>query len=323
MARPESLRLSRAAWREIDARNGIARQDMAFGLAPFIRPQIRGQRAYIEGVSQPWNGGILEISGPQIDSDDLGVLLALLTIAVQNEQSCGQLVAGQQAEGLIPEDRAAPANKALQNDSARVETTMAEICRQLGRNPEDGSAHRAIRASIKRLAAVVVEARSGEDWAATHLIAGAAGRGRGAVRVKLSYRLTRALIGEGSYSRIKMETWRSLAPVARVLYHWLCAWRPGGGACPLVSVDALTKHVWGEVATGAKQRERRQQVRLALAAMRESGEWRIESMGANLRIERMRAHPAETHVVLATQTRGFGYAPPSGKTTHTRLSHEV
>jgi hypothetical protein len=271
MARSETL--TPEARRAIDARAGTARQDMALGLASFARPRIRGKRAWLDGVKQQWKGGELTLAGPELDAGDLGVLLALLAIATA--QINAQALPSGQRPGLLPAASARP-NAAEKADAMSVETTLADVCRKLGRDPKDGRAHVSIRASLKRLAGVVVEAHAGDAWAHTHLISGAAGRG-GRVAVALSYRLTRAVMGGGSYSRVDMSAWASLSPTGQVLYHWLCAWRPGGGQCPPIAIDTLARHTWGDDATGAKQRERRQQIREALNQIAGAAGWKVRA----------------------------------------------
>ena len=312
-----------AARRSMDARQGVARQDMALGLAPFLKPVIRGKRGWIEGIKQSWNGGVLELAGPELDAGDLGVLLALLALALRNTAGAGpRLEPGRAVQGMLPEESGGKRNAAADEDVLPLQTTLAAICREVGRDPEDGRAHAAIRASIKRLQGVVIEARSGDAWASTHLIAGAAGRGKGAVSVALNYRLTRAVLGTASYSRIRMSVWRRLSPVGQVLYHWLACWRPGYGTCPPIGLDTLARHVWGEDAKGAMVRRRRQQVRDALAEL-PIDEWSVGIDRQLVRIERKNIEFSPKPVFLSTPTRVLEYAPPSENGAHIRLPHEM
>jgi hypothetical protein len=308
----------------MDARNDVSRQDMALGLASFVRPVVRGKRGWIEGIKQVWNGGVLELNGPELDAGDLGVLLALLALALREQADGGaELAKGRDVAGLLPVTSSRPgANNAADNDAMTLQTTLADICREIGRDPSDGRAHAAIRTSIKRLQGFVVEARSGDQWATTHLITGAAGRGKGAVSVALSYRLTRAVMGDGSYGRVRMEVWRELSPTAQCLYHFLACWRPGHGKCPQIGMDTLARHVWGEApATGALVRKRRQQLRAALAELPRD-EWAISESGA-VRIERKNIDTQPEPVFLSTPTRVSEYALPNEKRARIRLSHEM
>ena len=311
-----------AARRSMDARQGVARQDMALGLAPFVKPVIRGKRGWIEGIKQSWNGGVLELAGPELDAGDLGVLLALLALALR--AAAGDephLESGHEIKGMLPESGGKP-NAAGDEDVLRLQATLAAICREVGRDPEDGRAHAAIRASIKRLQGVVIEARSGDAWASTNLVAGQAGRGKGAVSIALNYRLTRAVLGTASYGRIRMSVWRRLSPVGQCLYHWLSCWRPGSGTCPAIGIDALARHVWADEKQGAAQRERRRLLRAAVAELQAagSGEWRIAEQAGVMLIERQ---PDYEHVFSPTPTRVFTHAPTSENEAHIRLPHEM
>jgi hypothetical protein len=303
---------------------------MALGLAPFIKPVIRGKRGWLEGVKQQWNGGVLELAGPELDARDLGVLLALLAIALRvadesvADENEPQLEPGHKVSGMLPTPRGpwGTPNAAAEKDVLAMQTTLASICREIGRDPEDGRAHAAIRASIKRLQGVVIEARSGEQWASTHLIAGAAGRGKAAVSITLNYRLTRAVLGTASYGRIRMSVWRQLSPVGQCLYHWLACWRPGYGACPPIRLDTLARHVWRDAKQGAAQRERRRLLRVAFSEIQAAGggEWRIDEQHGMVLIERLK--DAE-HVFSPTPTRVLAHASPYENEGHIRLPHEM
>jgi Replication protein C (RepC). len=270
--------LTRQARRAMDARAGYARQDMGFGLASFVRPVVRGKRMYVEGVKQAWMGGLLTISGPELDAADLGVLLALLVLALGRFQECTS-APGCEVPGLLPDaaEHRQGTNCAEKHQALSLKTTMAAICRELGRDPDNGRAHASVRASLRRLSSIVIEAQAGESWAQTHLLLGAAGRGRRAVEVVLSYRLTWAILGNGPHTLVNIGTWRRLSPVAQVLYHWLCSWRPGHGGCPPIKLDTLATHVWGGTCDSLTRR-RRQQIKAALAELPTS-EWAVETTG--------------------------------------------
>jgi hypothetical protein len=310
----------------MDARQGVARQDMALGLASFIKPVIRGKRGLVEGVKQQWNGGTLELAGPELDAGDLGVLLALLALALRAaaDKDEPHLESGHRINGMLPtpsSPKGTP-NAATDKDVLTVQTTLAAVCREIGRDPEDGRAHTAIRASIKRLQGVVIEARSGGAWASTHLIAGAAGRGKAAVSITLNYRLTRAVLGTASYGRIRMSVWRQLSPVSQCLYHFLACWRPGYGACPQIRLDTLARHVWRDAKQGAAQRERRRLLRAGIEELNAAGggEWCIDERDGLLQIERQ---PDDEPVFSPTPTRVSAHASTYENEGHIRLPHEM
>uniref|UniRef100_D5X4Y3 Replication C family protein n=1 Tax=Thiomonas intermedia (strain K12) TaxID=75379 RepID=D5X4Y3_THIK1 len=299
------------------------------GLASFVRPVVRGKRGWIEGVKQPWNGGTLELNGPELDAGDLGVLLSLLALALRHSVERGaEIATGGDVPGLLPAPGGRPGeNRAADCDVMLLQTTLAAICREIGRDPNDGRAHAAIRKSIKRLQGFVIEARSGDRLATTHLIADTAGRskGAGAVSVALSYRLARAVIGEGSYGRVRMGEWRELSPTAQCLYHFLACWRPGYGQCPTIGLDTIARHVWGAApATGAVLRDRRRMLRAALSELPRE-EWEISEAEADrsmVRIERKNIDPQPEPVFSPTPTRVSAHAPHSEKPARISLPHE-
>jgi hypothetical protein len=291
----QSKKIAPAARRAIDARRGIARQDMATGLAGLFSPKIQGKRMWIEGLRQKWKGGVLEFAGPELDAFDLLVMLALLALALREHQAGATEGAAGEKTGIVPSKYRKDGNAALNEQVIGLRTSMAHICRLIGRDPGDGSAHAAIKASIKRLSAVIVEARAGDEWATSSLINGAAGKGRKAVSVTINWRLTRAALGEGgSYTRIDVQRLSLLSPVARVLAAWLACWAPTPRACPPVTIDALTRHVWVEPAkTDSQQRDRRRLLSEAIATLPRD-EWRVAIQkgedGGTARIERLPDH---------------------------------
>ncbi len=322
--------LSLTARRAMDARAGIARQDMPLGLSGLVRPVVRlkkskdgkpGRRGYIENLRQSWNGGEIILNGPEIDAQDLGVLLACAALALRDAERHADLKQSIDIEGLL----AAPPNKqpnaAADKLTFTLETTLAAICREIGRDPEDGRAHQLIRDSLVRLSSIVVTAKSGERGAFTHLIAGGAWEGRNAVSVTLNYRLTRAMLGDGSFGRVRMQVFRNLSPVGQVLYHWLACWRPGYGTCPPIGLDVLARHVWGEDAKGATARERRQQLRRALAELPKD-EWCVGIDRQLVCIERKNIDSDQEPVFLATPTRVPDYASLSENRGRIKLPHE-
>jgi hypothetical protein len=347
MARSKRSQLSSSIRRAVDARDYVARQDMAFGLCALVRPAIRlgagRRRAFVEGRPQRWQGGEVIVQGPEIDSDDLGVLLACAAIALERfDHPSTRLDAGKRSTGLVAPSRPGVANLAEDLDACTVATSFAEVCRLLGRSPDDGRAHAAIRASLARLASIVLIARQGHEEAFTHLLASGESTGRNRLTVTLSFRLTGTLVGARSYGRIRMDAWQRLKPVARVLYHWLACWRPGHGRCPPIGLDTLAAHVWGpDDATPNLARRHRQQLRAALGEL-PADEWRVHIDGQLVHIQRL-ARAADSpvpagegqelvpskppvlagdSVSLSTQTRVPQYAATSEGSAHTRLPHQ-
>lgn len=267
--------MSPAARIDRDRDQHVARQDMALGLSSLFRALPDGARRREVTLRQPWCGGEIVIQGAECSHFDQAVLLALLAVAGQSDPlpDLGAPTADLMAAGL-----------AVQREVVRVDTTTAALMRCAGLDPDSHGSRQAVRAALRRLSGIVIEGRRDGDWAMTHLIAGAAGRGRDAVSVVLNYRLTDALLGIGSYARINMDDYIALeSGVARLAYAWLCAWYAGSAGVRRIGLDALEVHVYGAATESRKARSKR---RIALrAAMADIGAipgWRAAVDAAGL-----------------------------------------
>lgn len=246
------------AAREIDARQHIARQDLATAFAEIFTPRIRGQRRVVD-VVRKYREVTVCISGPELDAGDLGVLLALLVIA---EKDVTDTAPAHTRAGLIPASQRGEENAAAVLDSVGVQTSVAEVAQMIGRDPRDGRAARAVRRSLKYLMMVVIEATRGEMWGATHLVGIVAGRG-GWLSVSLNYRATKAVMGSGQWAPVDMRRWVGATEVERILMHRLAAHCVG---CPLpVSLNRLATTCWTRPPANSHERARR--VRKIAAAL--------------------------------------------------------
>lgn len=250
--------LKAIAAREIDARHRIARQDLATAFAEIFTPRIRGQRRVLE-VTRRYREVTVCINGPELDSGDLGVLLALLVIA---ERDVTDTAPARTRAGLIPASRRGEENAAAVLDSVGVQTSVAEIARMIGRDPRDGRAAQAVRRSLKYLMMVVIEGTRGELWGTTHLVGIVAGRG-GWISVSLNYRATKAVMGSGQWAPVDMRRWVGATEVERILMHRLAAHCVG---CPLpVSLTRLAATCWTRQPANSHEHARR--VRKIAAAL--------------------------------------------------------
>jgi|GEM_PF-6708542 hypothetical protein len=224
---------------EIDARNEVARLDMAFGLASIVRPARSGLEKKAIEKKQPWKGGEVTFKGIELDDNEFGVLLALLVIAEKNPI----LKKGRESQGLLPVTR--KTNLASDADVVTINTTYAEIRRILDLKSDGRNNNDAIFSSITTLATIVVEASFDDDRAFTHLIGNGTGEENKSLSLTLSYRLTRALLGEGSYAAIEMRTFRKLRGTSRVLYAYMCAWCIECNCQKQTSIIRLVERVYG------------------------------------------------------------------------------
>lgn len=227
----------RVAGREFDARNEIARQDLATAMAEIFTPRTKGRRQVIE-TKRVYRGVTVRITGPELNSTDLGVLLALEVLAARDVSDVAPCA---DREGLLPVGSQSE-NNAGAYSSLSIRTTIASVAELLGRSGRDGSAGRMIRESLRYLMMVVVEGERGADWGANHLIAAAINRG-GVLTVSLNYRATRAVIGTGQWAAIDMVRFRNASQIERVLMHRLAAHCTGGAPLP-VSIDRLVEVCW-------------------------------------------------------------------------------
>jgi hypothetical protein len=270
-----SKKLSPAARLAVEQAAEVARQDMAIGLSGFFRVINRNAVRREVKSCQAWNGGTVTIRGVECDDGDLSVLLSILSLSLQQEG--GVLQAGRNAPaGLVTDTR--HENTAMDAMTFQLCTTQAAICRGAGVGT-GGSGWAAVKDSLERLATLVVagEAPGCKRYAVTHLIQhGYAEDGK--VRITLSMRLTRALLGEGSYAAVQMPKYRQLAtPTGRILFTWFASWYGGSSGHRAIGMDTLEMHAYGNNATARSTRCRRQKdIRTACQNIVATGEYRVE-----------------------------------------------
>lgn len=290
MAQSEKQRKNAIASREIDAREEVARYDMAFGIASIARPLKKGsvRTAFIK--KQGWKGGVICIRGITPDDHDLGVLLAFIVLAEQQrpERQQGREV----AELLLPTKQK---NAAADLDVVTVAITYAAVRQILGLKSDSGTNNAAIWQSLCNLATIVIDAQADGKIALTHLIRPSRGTANETLTVTLSYRLTRALLGEGSYGAIDMKAFRALPGGAtRILFVWFCSWFGGSRGNRRVGLNKLVEIVWGEPTTKMAVNDiknRRRAVRNSLTSIQyQSGHWRFDiGVNDNVTVKRIAA----------------------------------
>lgn len=283
MGQSKRNRMPPEARKRLQVARDVARLDMAIGLAGIFRPLRDGATRKEIALKQVWNGGTVTLRGIELSERDLAVLLGLLVIALRDgdpDITPGKEIAQLGAKGA-----------AADSDVITIRTSMAVLCEVIGRDPRSHGTRVDIRTSIERLSMIVVRGEAGERWAMSHLIAGAAGRGRDAIGVTLSLRLTRAVLGAGSYAQISMCDYRSLPPgVARLVYTWLRTWMCGARE-RTIGLRALMRHIYGADAISARTaRHRLQQVRGAIATLETIG-WSTTIEGESATVIAPRREP--------------------------------
>ena len=258
----------RAIARAIDVRNGIARQDLAIAYMTIFSPRVRGARGWIERRTT-WAGGTVEIAGPELDSTDLIVLLAITLAAGRGHENGEQCQPATMHAGLV----VAADGPAADQESLPVKIRIGEVAELIGRDRRAGSAARMIWRSVKRLMATVVsaESESGNTRIAQQLIQPSETHGAW-LHTALNWRATRAVLGTGQWAPIDMLRMRNATEIERILMHRLAAHCVGH---PLpVRLDRLVASCWTRPASNAAdRRKRRQRVREALPNVLPAG-WR-------------------------------------------------
>jgi len=201
---------------EIDARESVVRLDMALGLAQIAKPLKPGGKRGSFDIIQTWKGVELHFVGIELDDHDLGVLLALISIAQKKhpKPTSGHIIVA-----LVP---CVPGKKMTNamacHDVVTVDASFREVRDELGIKAASGQENDVIRASLVRLASIILEGKDGDRWGFTHLISNGEGE-KESLRVTLSFRLTRALLGEASYGAVDMKVFSQLPKgAARILY---------------------------------------------------------------------------------------------------------
>jgi len=248
----------RTAAREIDAREEVARQDLATAIAEIFTPRVCGDRRVIK-TERTYGHVTVRIAGPELTATDLGVLLALYVLAARNVSDVAPCAT---RGGLMPLERR-DENAADGLDSLAVHTTLGEVAAMIGRDPRDTRAKDMVHGSLQYLMMVVVSGGRENRWAANHLISAAKDEGGGIV-VYLNFRATHAVMGAGQWAAVDMARFREASEIERVLMHRLAAHCTGGAPLP-VSLDRLAKTCWTRPPkNGDDARKRRNRIRDAL-----------------------------------------------------------
>lgn len=289
--------LTQEARTRIEQSREVARFDMATALASLFRP-VRGRARREIVQEQEWMGATIRFRSIELSDFDLGVLLAILSLAFQRDSMAEECLPGEGGcagnQWLIEGERLrVPDNYAMQNPVVNLTTSIRRVCKSMG-IPEAGDSWRSVKISIERLSMVImaVEAGRGRDrrWATTRLIAASVGHGDMA-GISLNYRLARALLGNGSYAAISMADYRMLpSGIARLAYTWLTAWFASKIGTRRIGLEALERHIYGSPSSDRKTRsKRRLALKAGIEALRLIGwgvEW--EKDGEAVEIERRR-----------------------------------
>lgn len=250
---------------DIDARNNIVRLDMALGLARIAKPLRAGAKRGSFDISQDWDGGTVRFVGVELDDHDLGVLLALISIAQKKRPA---MTAGNIVAELIPfVPGKKGGNLAADLDVVTVDANFKEVRDEIGVKTDSSHVNDVIRNSLVRLASIVVEGRKDDLWGITHLIKNSNSE-KESLRVTLSFRLTKALLGNASYGAVDMNVFSKLPRgAARILYVWLVSWFGGAQKARVVGLNKLVENIFNEPAikmSASALKDRRRTIKHAM-----------------------------------------------------------
>ncbi len=288
----------------IEKSREVARYDMGIALASLFRP-IKGRERREVVIEQEWNGWVLRLRGIELSDFDHGVLMSVLaTVFQRGLLSPDCLPGGEVVPGLIDEAEKGVGNLAMGRQAATATLSIRSLCATLG-IPESGDSWRSVRTSLERLSMVLLTAETGKGrdrrWATTRLFGASVGHGDEAT-VSLNYRLTRALIGEGSYAALSMMDYRSLETgVARLVYSWLTAWFASKVGTRRIGIEALERHVYGGVASMPSTRSRRRQALHKAVDSLEGIGWRVTWVDGGSAVEIERRRPEKDGVLILVQ----------------------
>ena len=210
-----------------------ARHDPAHCLAPgLFRSLKRGDRKKLKlDVTYRYGDNEqIEFKGPEpLGADDLRVLQGLVAMAGPNGVILHpepQTEVGIQLRLLLE-----PRWDAVEKDALVIKSSYRKLAREIGYADIDGGkTGRLIRDSIERLWTVSIIVQIGKRRQGFHLLAEyASDEADGKLFVALNPRITEAILGQRSYTRIEMDEVRGLkSDPARLIHQRLCGWLDPG-----------------------------------------------------------------------------------------------
>jgi hypothetical protein len=267
----------------------LVRLEQHWALARIFTPLRRGDRPRLD-VTLSVGTTTLRVVAPWVlGIDDLGVLLALLRLALLPERS-GHLSARPQTSVGSVLASELDVRQVEDWETRVIDTSLREIGRTSGRGT-GGANLRTVNQSLIRLATVTVFVRSSTTTVSAHVL-GWSGIGRdGRVCVALHPHVAAAVVG-GPATRVDMAAWRALhGEVARRLLVWLSAWLRTGQS-RTIRLDSLANHVWAEGPSDRKAAsKRRASIRDALGELDRLDGWTVRVEGRNSTVTR---HPTSS-----------------------------
>lgn len=246
-----------------------ARHDPAHCLAPgLFRSLKRGDRQKLKlDVTYPYGEGEQArfIGFEPLGADDMRLLQGLVALGGPNgiiltPEPTGDM--GQQLRLFLE-----PKFDAAEQDGLVVRESISKLLAEVGLT-DGGNNIKGIESSLLRMSNITVVVTKGTRQASFHLMSYAFDDADGRLFVALNPRVTEAILGRRSHTRIEMAEVRKLeTDPARLMHQRLCGWIDPGKSGK-AELDTLCGYVWPDVSTnGNTIKTRRQTARKALAEL--------------------------------------------------------
>lgn len=167
-----------------------------------------------------------------------------------------------------------PTFEAAEKDALVVKENLSRLLAEIGLT-DGGDNIKAIKSSLVRMSNVTVILTQGTQMGSSKMLTFALDESDGRFYVALNPRITEAVLGRRSHTRIEMAEVRALeSDPARLIHQRLCAWIDPGKS-GRVEMDTLCGYVWPDEANAEAMKKRRQAARKALAELVAVG-WTVE-----------------------------------------------
>lgn len=245
-----------------------ARHDPAHVLAPgLFRSLKRGERKKQKlDITYPYgeSESARFVGFEPLGVDDMRILQGLVALAgpeglVLTPEPTSDI--GRQLRMFLE-----PKFDAETKDGMVVRARMTKLLEEIGL-VNSGENIKTLKASLLRMSNVTVLVTKGTRQASYHLLSYAFDEADGRLFVALNPRITEAVLGSRSHTRIELAEVRQLeTDPARLMHQRLCGWIDPGKAGK-VELDTLCGYVWPTIANPEAMKKRRQAVRKGLAEL--------------------------------------------------------
>lgn len=259
-----------------------ARHDPAHCLAPgLFRSLKRGDRKHnkLDVTYDFGDGESMRFVGFEpLGADDMRLLQGIVALAGPG----GILLTPEPVSDTAKQLRLFldPQFEAVTQDSLIVKESLTKLLAEVGMT-DGGDNIKALRSSLLRMSNVTVLVTTGRTQASFHLMSHAVDMSDGRMWVALNPRITEAILGKRSHTRIDMREVRAIeTDPARLIHQRLSGWIDIGKS-GRVELDTVCSYIWPNPVTNANTiKTRRQTARKALSELSLIG-WFIDEYASD------------------------------------------